>query len=174
MRNIIVALSGIAISFSGVAGTGIVDKPFQVFDANGKLIGRFYGQGTSGGAAMQMTVSQQRLLVGIQIAQDADGSYSLLGIDFAAGQTYYTTSDCSGQGYGSWPYYQLPTGVINITSSGKVLVYPMQLTKQTVMLAGYRDSQGNCFASQPVQQTVVPVDAPIDITGKYARPFTIE
>lgn len=147
------------------------DKPWEVRDANGKLMGRFIGAPTVS-SAVQLTVGGKKYVVRVYSAFDAHGQPSVSEIDYLSDPVYFKSTDCTGMPY-VWTglFWGTRWAVVNVSASGQVLLYPAGTVTETVQLRSERDQTGNCIAAN--YPTGAAAEAPIDITTMFKRPFTL-
>jgi len=174
MRNVLAWVLSVTALASFDLQAFPIERPFELHDADGKRMGRFFGSlldTPSGG--VQLSVGGAKYMVPILAAQDGNGLPSASKVDFDSSYLFFTTRDCSGAAHSKPIIFGQPWGVTTIRDSGQVLLYPA--TEKTVyktMISALTPT-GTCVDAGGSPLAVVPLGGPVDISANYRRPFTI-
>ena len=158
-RILIAALTGVLVSLAGAATPS--DRPLEVVDANGAKVGRYLGAGRYSG--MEVTVDGKTYLVW--------PSTNMTTMDFSQNGPYYDTADCSGKPYA---LVQFPYGARLAMNSGQVRLWPAGQKTSLPNIVALLAATGACLPTEIPPGNFAPLELPIDITDRYARPFHVQ
>jgi hypothetical protein len=146
--------------------------PFQVVDAAGTVVGRLFDTTY---LQVQMSVNGQKYIVPLSSYVQPDGTMTTK-LDYIDEVTnrggFFTTLDCSGTAYFFSSWRPLPFAYTGFDQSGHVLLYPQTKTSEFIVAQSLL-SGGEC-TPEGTQGQAFHLEAPIDITSAFVRPFSIK
>jgi hypothetical protein len=158
-------------------GALAADRPWYVYDANGLPLGRHLtivdGQGFATNT-MQVKLLGRKFVVFLGNYVTPEGQVAPTKLDFRSDQVYFATPDCSGKSYLANTRAGVSYGAVTVSPSGMVTMYPPEsenLVSLKVLSILTQDK--GCFTGNQFVDYFIPAVAAVDVTQKFARPFTL-
>jgi hypothetical protein len=168
------ALTTVYVSNVSVAGQETDGKanqlPLRFIDVNGKVLGRAVWSSEEGLPTVVMQEAKHVFAMSVY-----NGGEDSTQFNFFSAPLYFEAADCSGQGYvpAAYMLVGLRTAVVVVPPDERTLIYVGSGRRKSVHIMAIRNPDSTCHSYDFNQFLGDPVDAVVDITGKFQGPFTI-